>query len=106
MVAIGTNGWNTEPLGGIMDFQENIDAPKTKPPDVMKQPDSTRPEQAQVDRSIIEVQNDLHAVVDPRLARVVLENLVVPLMHQHDRRNDDDQAKFLVFGVLHELGDE
>ena len=57
MVAIGTNGWNSEPLGGMMDFQENIGAPKTKPSAVMKQPDATRPEQAQVDRSIIEVQN-------------------------------------------------
>lgn len=57
MVAIGTNGWNTEPLGGMMDFQENIDAPKTKPPALMKQPDPTRPEQAQVERSIIEVQD-------------------------------------------------
>jgi hypothetical protein len=29
MVAIGTNGWNNEPLGGMMDLQQKIAVPET-----------------------------------------------------------------------------
>jgi len=55
MVAIGTNGWNTEPLGGMMNLQDNIIVPETQTPS--RQAGQTAAAQTQNERSIIEVDN-------------------------------------------------
>jgi len=57
MVAIGTNGWNTEPLGGMMDLQHKIDVPETSSPLSVKPSGQATAAQLQEERSIIEVEN-------------------------------------------------
>jgi phosphate transport system ATP-binding protein len=57
MVALGTNGWNTEPLGGMMDLQHKIDVPKTSSPLSVKPSGQATAAQLQEERSIIEVEN-------------------------------------------------
>ncbi|HYT54919.1 MAG TPA: phosphate ABC transporter ATP-binding protein PstB [Verrucomicrobiae bacterium] len=57
MVALGTNGWNTEPLGGMMDLQHKIDVPETSSPLSVKPSGQATAVQLQEERSIIEVEN-------------------------------------------------
>jgi phosphate transport system ATP-binding protein len=57
MVAIGTNGWNTEPLGGMMNLQHKIDVPETSSPLSVKPSGQASAVQLQEERSIIEVEN-------------------------------------------------
>ena len=57
MVALGTNGWNTEPLGGMMDLQHKIDVPETSSPLSVKPSGQATAAQLQEERSIIEVEN-------------------------------------------------
>jgi phosphate transport system ATP-binding protein len=57
MVAIGTNGWNTEPLGGMMDLQQKIAVPETSSPLSVKPSGQATAAQVQEERSIIEVEN-------------------------------------------------
>jgi phosphate transport system ATP-binding protein len=57
MVGIGTNGWNTEPLGGMMDLQHKIDVPETLSPLSVKPSGQATAGQLQEERSIIEVEN-------------------------------------------------
>jgi len=57
MVAIGTNGWNTEPLGGMMDLQHKIEVPETSSPLSVKPSGQATAAQLQEERSIIEVEN-------------------------------------------------
>jgi phosphate transport system ATP-binding protein len=57
MVALGTNGWNTEPLGGMMDLQNKIDVPETSSPLSVKPSGQATAAQLQEERSIIEVEN-------------------------------------------------
>jgi len=57
MVGIGTNGWNTEPLGGMMDLQHKIDVPETSSSLSVKPSGQATAVQLQEERSIIEVEN-------------------------------------------------
>ncbi|HEV8723055.1 MAG TPA: phosphate ABC transporter ATP-binding protein PstB [Candidatus Binatia bacterium] len=57
MVAIRTNGWNTEPLGGMMNLQLKIDVPETSSPLSVKPSAQATAAQLQEERSIIEVEN-------------------------------------------------
>jgi len=57
MVALGTNGWNTEPLGGMMDLQHKIDVPETSSPLSVNPSGQATAAQLQEERSIIEVEN-------------------------------------------------
>jgi phosphate transport system ATP-binding protein len=57
MVAIATNGWNTEPLGGMMDLQHKIDVPETSSPLSVKPSGQATATEVQEERSIIEVEN-------------------------------------------------
>jgi phosphate transport system ATP-binding protein len=57
MVGIGTNGWNTERLGGMMDLQHKIDVPETSSPLSVKPSGQATAAQLQEERSIIEVEN-------------------------------------------------
>lgn len=58
MVAIATNGWNTEPLGGMMDLQHKIDVPETSSPlSVKPSGQATAAPLQEEERSIIEVEN-------------------------------------------------
>src|SRR6266542_1477595 len=52
MVALGTNGWNTEPLGGMMDLQHKIDVPETSSPLSVKPSGQATAVQLQEERSI------------------------------------------------------
>jgi phosphate transport system ATP-binding protein len=57
MVAIGTNGWNTEPLGGMMDLQQKIAVPETSSPLSVKPSGQAAAAQVREERTIIEVEN-------------------------------------------------
>jgi phosphate transport system ATP-binding protein len=57
MVALGTDGWNTERLGGMMDLQHKIDVPETSSPLSVKPSGQATAAQLQEERSIIEVEN-------------------------------------------------
>jgi phosphate transport system ATP-binding protein len=57
MVAIGTNSWNTESLGGMMDLQQKIVVPETSNPLSVKPSGQATAAQLQEERSIIEVEN-------------------------------------------------
>jgi phosphate transport system ATP-binding protein len=58
MVAIGTNGWNTEPLGGMMDLQHKIGVPETSSSlSVKPSGQATAAPLQEEERSIIEVEN-------------------------------------------------
>jgi phosphate transport system ATP-binding protein len=57
MVASGTNGWNTEPLGGMMDLQRKIDVPETSSALPVNPSGQATATEVQEERSIIEVEN-------------------------------------------------
>jgi phosphate transport system ATP-binding protein len=57
MVALGTDGWNTERLGGMMDLQHKIDVPETSSPLSVKPSGQATAAQLQEERSIIECEN-------------------------------------------------
>jgi phosphate transport system ATP-binding protein len=57
MVALGTDGWNTERLGGMMDLQHKIDVPETSSPLSVKPSGQATAAELQEERSIIEVEN-------------------------------------------------
>jgi phosphate transport system ATP-binding protein len=58
MVAIATNGWNTEPLGGMMDLQHKIDVPDSSSSlSVKPSGQATAAPLQEEERSIIEVEN-------------------------------------------------
>jgi len=57
MVSNGTNGWNTQALGGMMTLQENNIVLKPKVATTMLEPEAPSRETAQVERPIINVEN-------------------------------------------------